>query len=826
MRRLCLFLLAGSCAAAELILPSKAFDRTEPVTIVYRTQPQVTGSGTLHIQWTDAYHRLVEDRTLPVTLTEESELRFSLDLRRALTIENKLEVHLSLQGQNLKGEADNREENASAEFIASPDADAWRDYQIIEWQSGSAERFRVLQELGVNAGRSGERSTSLPAALLEDNLRWFVENIATDFYSEYHRARRDRPHDWSLLQAQKLYESDPSSREGLKRHPSFNDPAWIAKIHDRAVETARAYAPYRPLYYNLADESGIAELASFWDFDFSDHSLDAMRAWLKDRYGTLAALNAQWGTAFTDWNLVTPETTREAMRRTDENYSSWSDFKEWMDIAYAAALKMGADAIHSVDPAANVAIEGAQMPGWGGYDYARLASVLDLMEPYDIGDNIEILHTLNPRVKFVTTSFDTGPLEKHRVWYELLHGASGQIIWDPDQKLVGADDTIGPRGREVAPYWNELRNGVAAVIMNSRPEYAPIAIHYSQPSMRIEWMREQRPKGDAWMNRKSSTERRDSDFLRDRDSWCRLMEDLGLSYKFVSYGGVENGDLEKDGYRVLILPRSSALSAEEAAAIRQFAETGGLVLSDGEPGRYDQHDRRLKRPQLEGLENMVAVSAFGYDRDRVLGAGEPLREHVRKLMSEANLRPSFAVLDASGKPATTIRSYVFRNGGVRILGLLNNPPIEQDELGPLKIQSQKQFEKTNRVRLVISEPAYAYDLRNRKSLGPYEPALIALAPSALPKWRVRIPKRVRRGETAVVSIVFDESSPVETDVLHVEIRNPSGELARFFSGNVLTRDNAATKPLPIAWNDPAGRWSVFVKDVLSGQQTQASFEVY
>jgi hypothetical protein len=104
------------------------------------------------------------------------------------------------------------------------------------------------------------------------------------------------------------------------------------------------------------------------------------------------------------------------MKRTDDNFSSWADFKEWMDIAYARALKMGADAVHSVDPDAYVGIGGAQMPGWGGYDYYRMTQALTAIEPYDIGNNIEIIRSLNPKMAVVTTAFAHGPWEKHRVW--------------------------------------------------------------------------------------------------------------------------------------------------------------------------------------------------------------------------------------------------------------------------------------------------------------------------------------------------------------------------------------------------------------------------
>ena len=483
---------------------------------------------------------------------------------------NELHVKFTFDGLDKKGAKDHREEDARVSFIAKPSDRAWRDYAIVMWQPSSAKVFAKLQTLGITAGQYSGRARTPPDFLLANDLRWYAENIATDFYAEYHRYRRDRVPQWSFLQAKELYRKDPSSKEAFKRSPSLSDPVWLRKIHDRLVESARTFSPYRPLFYDLGDESGIADLAAFWDFDFSDQSLAGMRIWLMERYGTLSALNQQWGAAFSSWDAVTPDTTNEAMKRGDQNFSSWADHKEWMDVSFANALDMGVRAIRSVDPDAYVAIAGAQMPGWGGYDYFRLSQVLTAIEPYNIGNNVEILRSFNPAMPVVTTSFARGPWEQHRIWYELLHGARGNIIWDEKSELVTAEGVVGDRGREVAPYYKEIRGGLGALLINSARQADPIAIHYSQASMRTEWMLAARPKGEAWVNRSSSTERMDSEFLRLRESYCRLVEDLGLQYRFVAYGQLEQGELLKRGYRVLILPRSSALSNAEVRAIREF----------------------------------------------------------------------------------------------------------------------------------------------------------------------------------------------------------------------------------------------------------------
>jgi hypothetical protein len=667
--------------------------------------------------------------------------------------------------------------------------------------------------------------------------------MATDFYSAYHVYRRDRPYNWALLQAKELYRRDPSSIEALKRHPSFADPQWVTKIHDRLIESARTFSPYRPIFYNLADESGIAELAGFWDFDFSDHSLDEMRTWLKNRYGTLAALNGQWGTNFSTWDQVTPDTTREAMKRTDENYSSWADFKEWMDISYARALKTGVDAIHSVDPRAYVGIEGAQMPGWGGYDYARLSKTLDAMEPYDIGDNIEIIRSLNPHLAFITTAFATGPLEKHRVWYELLHGARGHIIWDPKSDIVEPDGTIGARGRDVAPYWNELRGGIGALMINSVRQADPIAIHYSQASMRTEWMKAQRPKGDAWMNRMSWTERKDSDFLRVRDSYCRLIEDHGLQYKFVSYDQLENGELSKRGYRILILPRSSALSQAEVSAITDFVHEGGTLVIDGEAGTFDQHSRRLPKSSLAALLSgdtgrgkVVQLNALEYGEQRILGTGSGVYNAMSKILADAGIYPEFAVADPKGNPVPGVETHVFRNGRVTIVGLLSNPPIEQDELGPLKTNSEQRFEKPVSVRLAAPVELYAYNVRSATPLGkvkqlpltidPYEPAIIAFSPSPAPDFRLNAPRRIARGEIVRIGLVPEGHSPALADIFHIDVLRPDGKAAFQYSGNVLAPEGAAEKVLPLAQNDAPGKWTIEARDLLSGQKHTAVINVF
>ncbi len=834
---------AGLTAGAELILPDTALERTEPVIAIYRTNPQANGKGRLTIHWTDVLGRVVEDHSIPVDMLDETEIRFPLDIRRAVVMQNQVRVHLSLEGVDKKGNPDHREEDAEVSFIAKPPEREWYDYNIIMWQHHPAELFAKLKTLGINGGQYLGRNLKPPDFLLANNLRWYAENIATDYYSEYHRYRRDRIQNWSWLQAKELYRKDPDSKEAFKRHPSFSDPSWRKLIHDRLVEAARVQSPYRPFFYDLGDESGIADLAGYWDFDFSDYALGEMRQWLKKRYGLLSALNAQWGSHFPSWESVFPETTREAMKRTDDNYSSWADHKEWMDISYANALKMGVDAVRSVDPDAYVGIAGGQMPGWGGYDYYRLSQVLTAVEPYDIGNNIEILRSINPKIPVVTTAFARGPWEKHRIWYELLHGARGNIIWDEKSEFVSKDGTIGARGQEVEPYYNEIRNGIGALLINSTRKADPIAIHYSQPSMRTEWMLAERGKGEAWVDRTSSTERTDSEFLRLRESYCKLIEDLGLQYRFVAYGQVEAGELLKRGYRVLILPRSSALSNAEADAIRAFTEQGGLVIADGDIGTFDEHTRRRAQPALSDLFNgesgrgkVVKFSAMPYYQQRLMNKEAGLRDAMAALLSANGIRPEFAVVDESNRPVVGIETHAFQNGGITVVGLLSNPQLRVDELGPPEFRSNERFEKPQSIRLTLADELYVYDVRGAKSLGrqkqlsittdPYEPAVYAFSPTPLPQLRVSSPARVERGTSGRIGLTFAAASPAAVHIFHVEVADPAAKTVDYYTRNVIAPGGNAGLLLPFAKNDAAGKWTVRVHDLISGQRESATIDLF
>ena len=566
-------------------------------------------------------------------------------------------------------------------------AHAWNDYQIIQWQSRNEPVYAALKRLGVTAAKvmANRDGTGTPveqqcAPMLAAGLSWYVENIATDFYSAYHRWFPGRTVNWRFIEAQQRLQLNPEDEAVFWRDPSFADPVWQQRIRSRLINTVHEQSRFHPLYYSLGDETGIADLTAFFDFDLSPGSLEGMRNWLRQNYSSLAALNAEWGTGFVRWEDVRPETTRQAMRRSDDNFAAWADFKAWMDVAFARALRMGTDAAHEADPSALAAIEGVQIPGWGGYDYSLLVGAVDVMEL----DDLPLAHSLNPHLITLTTSGGALPQDIHAIWRDLLAGSRGLILWDSEHAVVRDDATIGQRGEAYAATFASIRGGIGALLIASEPQFDPVAILYSPASFRTQWMLEQKPKGDAWMTRKSGTEL-ESNAARDA-MWAyrHAVTHLGLQPSYVASAG----DLKERGLRTLILPHAIALSPDDARAIREFAAAGGTVIADVQPGVFDLHSRRLPQPLLDaGMVRMIAPGELN--------------------VSSLGVTPRVRV----EAPKHDVSSHIWQHGNDMIIG----------------VQRDYSDTATNEtVVLSLPQPADVYDLRIKQSLGRIDRVTLAL----------------------------------------------------------------------------------------------------
>jgi len=485
----------------------------------------------------------------------------------------------------------------------------WDAYQVIMWSTGKPKDltlwFKRLREMGCTAEECYRGRDAIDFA--QHNFGFYVENLIPQL--AFLHSRR------------KLYEEDfqgyttTQGKRFLTRDPCLHDPAFWEEAKSYLQRLVCPYISHQPLLYNLQDELSIGSFASPMDYCFGPHTMRAFRQWLQEQYSSLDALNQEWETSFASWDTVTPMTTYEVKERErealkagqPENYAPWADHRAFMDLTFAQTLARLRGFIRELDSATPVGIEGTQMPSaWGGYDLWRLSQVVDWIEPYDIANSREIFRSfLPPGAPVVATVFgDDFPRIRRRLWRLLLHGDRGCVIWD-DEKSRCVDKTaddmpLTERGKGLASIFAELKS-IAPKLFNLQRVDDRIAIHYSQASIRAHWMFDSREDGDTWPRRFSSYESKHSRFVRVRDSFVRVIEDLGLQYDFVSYEQIENGKLLKDGYKVLLLPQSVAISRKECQQVEAFVRAGGTVIADNMTAAMDEHCKRLQRGQLDGL---------------------------------------------------------------------------------------------------------------------------------------------------------------------------------------------------------------------------------
>jgi hypothetical protein len=536
----------------------------------------------------------------------------------------------------------------------------WTEYRVILWVGDSAARdpgrfglfLRRLPEMGVDTAMvfGGEGD---PQPFVAGGIPYYVENIVNQgLCLKWNSTVRD----WDKFVTRWVAEGRPES--ALVREYCLDDPQWIEWAQERMRQAARAHAAHRPLVYDIRDELSTTVSANPFDYDLGPRALAGFRDWLRTQYADLAALNQEWETAFPDWAAVRPFTTDQIKNRMASgeaqprgrpdwgavqriafdpiearrqpkrwNFAPWADFRTYMDVALARTLDTLRRAARAIDPQTPVGIEGTQMPhAFGGYDLWRLAGAADWIEPYDIANAREILGSFMPGRPILSTVFESETrVARRRLWHLLLEGDRGCIVWWSEDCIdwKSADYALTAKARALAPVFAELKSPLARLFLRADPVRDPVYIHYSQPSIQVDWLIESTVDGATWHRRFSSFEADHNRLARVRNAWLKAVQDLGFSPQFLSSEQVERWRPEPLEPAVLILPRSLALSDREVEAIRGRAagpvatsssRRGARVVSDGPAGCFDAHGRLRLTNAFEGPLGLAAsttVSASG-----------------------------------------------------------------------------------------------------------------------------------------------------------------------------------------------------------------------
>lgn len=541
------------------------------------------------------------------------------------------------------GGDDRRVERITAFRVQRPSQ--WDDWIALVHAPYGKGDWRTLQRLGIQGGMAYRMHAQRLSDLRMAGVPFYVENVARQFLARY----RADPGAWQqVLEAQA---AAPTGYEPLQRDPSLAAPEFEQAYAEELHRHAEFYRAHGPLFYSLACEPSVTNLSAAMDFDFHPEALKEFRRWLsRDVYGTVSVLNQAWGTDFKDWDDILPMTTADARLRLKVgtmNFGPWIDFRDFQDLLFAKALASGAKLVRRDDEKARVGITGALGAfAYGGWDWQRLSASVDVVEAYDVGGARALWRDLAPGKPALATlplGNDPALLQEalRSCWALALEGGPrGVLLWDEAAPAAGAaPDTVPARvlldaegkpalpAQVLAPTLRELAGPLGRMLAQSRPVPAEVALVYSPASVRMNWLFESDGLlGDGWFKAwgaDTARERRESPQLRLRESWMKLLSDLGVAWKFVSSEQLAKGALTAPGtaFRAVVLPRACALSDEELEQLRAFAKNGGTLVADAWCARFDTHGKAREKPALDDL--------FGIDT-----SGEPPLAQPERALEE------------------------------------------------------------------------------------------------------------------------------------------------------------------------------------------------
>ncbi|MCY3021033.1 MAG: beta-galactosidase trimerization domain-containing protein [Planctomycetota bacterium] len=146
------------------------------------------------------------------------------------------------------------------------------------------------------------------------------------------------------------------------------------------------------------------------------------------------------------------------------------------------------------------------------------------------------------------------------------------------------------------------------------------------------------------------------------ENFVRLVEDCGLQWVYTTKKRVLEGDLEKRGIRLLVLPFHQALGDDEVAALRKFAEAGGTVLADLRPGVYSGHCRPVEKgpaDALFGIERTGKGKAAKVEGDATVQfKGQALPISLRNNRADAEIKAAGAAVGGAvnGQPVFLVNA--------------------------------------------------------------------------------------------------------------------------------------------------------------------------
>ena len=257
----------------------------------------------------------------------------------------------------------------------------------------------------------------------------------------------------------------------LVRSPSFDDPAACRSASSTSRAPRRGRRPSTTwTTTSSATRARSAPTPTPVDFCWGTHTLAGFRAWLREQYGSLDALNRVVGERLP---RLGRRRCRSPPRRRGARAASRpgrTTARTWRCPSPAPTRRCATASVEG-DPEGHIALSGTQVTNpWNGCDWHRLDAVIDDFLSYSGGNQWDIHRSFakpGARIGFWTGYGRSGAAVKHEVWTAALQGVlHPQLFWSPS--IVNPDMTFSRSGRDLGEAFQALRfEGIGRLLMEA-----------------------------------------------------------------------------------------------------------------------------------------------------------------------------------------------------------------------------------------------------------------------------------------------------------------------------------------------------------------------
>jgi len=616
------------------------------------------------------------------------------------------------------------------------------------------------------------------------------------------------------------------------RQPSVSDPAVLKRMEESVKKQAKKDRKYGPVSTMVCDEPEDADYYGADEIDAHPESLKEYRKRMREKYGTIEKFNERCSTDYKSFDEIGLVLTKDARAR--KNFAEFIEWRNYNVDRWVEAFRLVSDSYHSQNPDVPVSMAnslGTRALGcndfWkllknAGFGFSQeYTSMINMDNPIRNFD--ECYRSFRPDMRmwgWIGYSWSRQQAA-FQPWWFALHRYGG-FSWfaatcgDPGQPWFNLLDVPGLGLVERARLLKEglsdsrLLDGLGKVFLEYDWKKRAIAVLYSQPSMLVAWCRSKEITRNELIP--GSPYR---DFFYSRHNIRYMLEELLYQYDFISPEQIQQGML--DSYKALILPHIEALSDNEVKLIKEFMEKGGIVITDIMPATCDELGTPRNESPFNALKDNNNLVVF----DNIFNAKDVVqREKMLMLLNKSGIEPIVRCNDAAATYGREAMRFV--KGDMNVYTIIrdyrrSSDDKEQQFVFPTEghlydLRAGKYIGKTNQISCVISNA-------DTKVFGHY--------PYRVTGMEIDVSAKVQGGKDLVADIKLNTSTGKAGDhVFHIEVLPPKGEARWFMKRNVAAPEGSVKFIFRMARNDPAGKWTLRITDIMTGTTETKSFQLY